>query len=225
MEIIDFGSKDGTCVKCHEELGKEEKRRGIPICAKCMTELMEIVHNSITKDDAKEFADDVSNLTDFISSSSRLMGLDDIVVIQVCFNIYMSMVRKMGRDKSSVAKKIFRDAKRFIEVELDRLEDNHNDDNNNPFREAGIDGIFEKMMNSLNDREKDHRRGNVTKDGKNSGDCDGCGNCGSCNEESASDIEGGSGVNKSDGLSGDKDEKSDSDKKDVKSSGKRIKIE
>ena len=251
MKIIDLGPKDGMCIKCHGELGKDREKSGIPICAKCMEEFMDIVRNGIAKDTIEEFSDDVRNLTDFIYSSSRLMGLDDIVVIQVCFNIYMSMVRKMGRDKPSAAKKIFKDAKRFVEIELERLEDSDgNNDNNdsgnscdNPFRGTSMGDIFEKMMDSLNSKEKDNIIGGVTRNHENSGDhdeCSGCDSCNGCDGESVNDTKKRGGLDGLDGLDGIKNDGNDEDnenekggktengdcnKKDGKDIGKRIKID
>jgi len=160
MEIIDFGRKDGTCLKCHRDLSVSEKRSGMPICGKCASGLADIIKGMINGDDLKEFSEDVSNFTDFITSSSKLMGLEDIVVIQVCFNIYMSMTRGMGRKNPIIAKKIFEDAKEFIDMELERLE--------KPERhERGVGDIFGKdkygeedpfgeMVSRLNDIMRKH---------------------------------------------------------------------
>lgn len=120
MEIIDIDGQDGTCIKCHLNLSPEEKKRNVPICTKCITELVHIAKDTIDIDGLEEYSDDVSNFTDFVSSSARLMGLGDIVIIQVCFNIYMDMVGGLGN--KSMARKIFNDARRFIDIELERLE-------------------------------------------------------------------------------------------------------
>lgn len=150
MEIINFGGKDGMCLKCHRDLSISEKRSGMPICSKCASGLVDIIKDVIHGDDIREFSHDVSNFTDFISSSSKLMGLDDIVVIQVCFNVYMDMVGTIGRRNPIVAKKIFKDAKRFIDIELERLEDSGEDELDG-FDKDKEEDSFGKTIGRLND--------------------------------------------------------------------------
>lgn len=148
MEIIDIG--DEKCIKCHLDLSPEEKKRRVPICIKCITELVNIAKDAIDIDGLEEYSDDVSNFTDFVSSSARLMGLGDIVIIQVCFNIYMDMVRGLG-DKS-MARKIFNDARSFIDIELERLEEHGEDFSKDG--DLGNKDFFEKIMGSLDEMMK-----------------------------------------------------------------------
>jgi len=148
MEIINLGGKDGMCIKCHRDLSTSEKRSMMPICNKCISWLIDIIKDKIGGDGIKEFSDDVSNFTDFISSSSKLMGLGDIVVIQVCFNVYMDMVATMGKKNPIIARKIFKDAKRFIEIELERFEYNEEDCLDKDKEEDSF-GIMMDMFNNL----------------------------------------------------------------------------
>jgi hypothetical protein len=163
MEIIDIGEKEGTCPKCHVGLSTEEKRSRMPICVKCMTELADMVTNGIGADDIEEYSNDVSDFTDFVSSSARLMGLNDIVIIQVCFNIYMDRVRDVADGDSNMARKIFRDARRFIDIELERLEDAGKDDSNK--NDDGRRDFFEQMMGNITKMMKDHHNANGKTDG------------------------------------------------------------
>jgi hypothetical protein len=163
MEIIDIGGKEGTCSKCHVGLSAEEKRSGMSICVKCMTELADMVTNSIGTDDIEEYSNNVSDFTDFVSSSARLMGLDDIVIIQVCFNIYMDGVRDVADRDPNMARKIFKDARRFIDIELERLEDSGEDDSNKS--DDGRKEFFEQMMGNINKMMKDHHKANCRTDG------------------------------------------------------------
>lgn len=158
MEIIDIGGKEGTCPKCHAGLSAEEKRSRMPICVKCMTELADMVTNSIGTDDIEEYSNDVSDFTDFVSSSARLMGLDDIVIIRVCFNIYMDGVRDVADRDPNMARKIFKDARRFIDIELERLEDSGEDDSNK--NDGGRRDFFEQMMGNINKMMRDRHKAN-----------------------------------------------------------------
>lgn len=155
MEIIDIEGKDGKCIKCHLDLSPDEKKRRVPICTKCITEFVDIAKDDFDADALEEFSNDVRNFTDFVSSSSKLMGLGDIIVVQVCFNIYMDMVRGLASTNRSMARKIFSDARRFIDDELERLEDlgEVEYDKNGDF---GNKDFFEKIMGSMEKILKDY---------------------------------------------------------------------
>lgn len=157
MEIIDIGRKDGTCPKCHIELSTDEKRSRVPICTRCIAELAEIFKDNIDMDGIEEFSDNVTDFADFVSSSARLMGLEDIVVVQVCFNVYMDGVREMADSNPTMARRIFRDTKRFIDIELERLEDSGEEDlSKDEDRERGK-YLFEKMIGSMGKMMKDRQ--------------------------------------------------------------------
>lgn len=226
MEIIDFGRKDGTCIKCHRELSTSEKISGMPICSKCISGLVDIIKDRISGDDLKEFSDNVSNFTDFISSSSKLMGLEDIVVVQVCFNVYMDMVRTMGKRNSFVAKKIFKDAKMFIDMELERLEDGGEDifdkDRDGGKEEEEEEDPFGKMISRLNLTMREH---NALDNNKKSDVEKG-------NVDDKKDISEGDMENREDVNNGNEDGKIDSNgdnivdgSNDYKNGNKRIKID
>jgi hypothetical protein len=164
MEIIDIDGKDGKCIKCHLNLSPEEKKRRVPICTKCITELVNIAKDAIDIDGLEEYSDDVSNFTDFVSSSARLMGLGDIVIIQVCFNIYMDMVRGLGN--KSIARKIFNDARRFIDIELERLEKQGEDFSKDG--DFGNKDFFETIMGNLDEMMKHYHNAQSRDDDVNS---------------------------------------------------------
>jgi hypothetical protein len=168
MEIVNIGNKDGKCMKCHGNLSQEEKGRNLPICTKCITELKNIVKGSIDIDSLEEYSDDVSNFTDFVRSSAKLMGLGDVVIVQVCHNIFMDMVRGLGKKDRSMAKKIFNDTKRFIDEELEKLGAQGADDLNKS-GDFGHKDFFEKMMSNIHKIMKDHE--NLKNIDDKSGDC------------------------------------------------------
>jgi hypothetical protein len=235
MEIIDIGGKEGTCPKCHVSLSAEEKRSRMPICVKCMTEIADTVTNSIDTDDIEEYSNDVSDFTDFVSSSARLMGLDDIVVIQVCFNVYMDGVRDVAERDSDMARKIFKDARRFIDIELERLEDAGEDDSNQ--NDGGRRDFFEQMMGNINKMMKDHHKANGRTDGV-SGEKDNINNKKSdnINSENADKFntknetrKGGSNSSTEDGKKGsieeNKPESTEDNTKGSKSGSRRIRVD
>jgi hypothetical protein len=175
MKIIDIGEKDGTCIICHVELSPDEKRSRVPICIKCMSDLADTIKggidiNSIDIDSAlEEFSNDVSNFTDFVSSSASLMKLDDVVVVQVCFNIYMDTVRDIIDRNPNMARKIFSDARRFIDIELERLEDSGEDDGSKN-GDWGKRDIIEKMMGDMSKMMKDFHGAQSRNDDVSGGD-------------------------------------------------------
>ncbi len=155
MEIIDIGRNNDECIKCHGKLSVIDKKLGIPICAKCIAGLVGKIASDIDERSLLKYRDDVDNLTDFISSSSKLMRLDNLIVLQACFNIYMSRVSSMGKIDPTSAKKIFEDTKRYIDIEIGKLEGRTDNDQNNcygsdMFKSKEGDGdLFGKMMSIL----------------------------------------------------------------------------
>ncbi len=171
MKNTDFVGEYENCLKCHRKLSEENKSRKIPICSQCITDLVDIVSNKMDINSIKEFSDDVNNFTDFIVSSSKLMKVDKIVLIQVCFNIYMSIVKNIAETNPVVSKKIFEDAKGFIDAELEIIENKKYSRNDNDFGskyenfdKEGIKDLFEEVMNRFDaatkiDRRKDEKGG------------------------------------------------------------------
>ncbi len=210
MEIIDIGRKGETCQKCHGDLSTDEKMSKIPICTKCIAELVKIVKNGIDASSIEEFSNDVSDFSDFVSSSARLMGLEDIVVVQVCFNTYMDGVRDLADESPNVAKKILKDTRRFIDIELERLGDGENDPSKECFEDREI---FEKMVGSISKMMKDFRVPNDRNGVKNSVDS-------IANGKRVGNVSGEDDVEKDSGNG----DKSDS-KKDNKSGSRRIRVD
>ena len=122
MEVAGTGKNRGICSNCKGKLSEEDKRVGMPICVNCIKEIIEIARKNIGKHGPEKFSNDVDNFTNFISSSSMLMKLDNIVVIQACFNIFMTVLRDIQKIDLSVKEQILRDSKRFIELELKNTE-------------------------------------------------------------------------------------------------------
>ena len=215
MEVIDVSGKDGMCLKCHRELSASEKKSMVPICIKCIIGLADVIKDGISGDDLREFSDDVNNFSSFISSSANLMGLDDIVVIQVCFNIYMEWVGEMARGNPNVAKKIFKDSKRFIEIELERLEDAGEDD----LDRGSIGDLFEKILDNICAIKKDNNKSNL-KNGNVDGE-----KCSSGGDNVGSDKDNNEGGNKKNDIGQKEDgNKCEKEKCDI-GEGKRIRIE
>ncbi len=171
MNNTDFIREYENCLKCRRKLSEEDKSHKIPICSQCIADLVDIISNKMDINSIKEFSDDVNNFTDFIMSSYKLMKMNKIVLIQVCFNIYMSTVKNMAEINPSASKKIFEDAKGFIDVELERIENkkyvrDDNDFGSERLGEEGIKNLFEEVMSRLDtiamtDRRKDGKDGVV----------------------------------------------------------------
>jgi hypothetical protein len=208
MEIIDISGKGGACPKCHRDFNESEKRSKMPICAKCIMELVGVVKGGIDIDSIEEFSDNVSDFADFISSSSRLMGLDDIVVVQVCFNIYMDTVREVADRNPTMARKIFKDTRRFIDIELERLEDS-GESNFGTHEDLGSADFFEEMMGNISKMMKDR----CDKLGRN--DVVDCGDDNISNKN----------VDNTSGKDGGNEKIENGSKKDGKSVSKRIKVD
>lgn len=122
MEVAGTEENRGICSNCKGELSVEDKRVGMPICANCIKEIVEIARKNIGKRGVEKFSNDVDNFTNFISSSSMLMNLEYIVVIQACFNIFMTVLKDIQKIDLTTKEQILRDSKRFIELELKNTE-------------------------------------------------------------------------------------------------------
>jgi len=147
MEVADTDENKRNrdiCSNCKGELSAKDKRVGMPICAKCINEIIDIAKNNISKRGIEKFSNDVDNFTKFISSSSMLMKLDYIVVVQACFNIFMNTLRDVNKIDLTCKHQILRDSKRFIELEIKNTEIEKE-------RKKKIDGIEEEVET----REKD----------------------------------------------------------------------
>lgn len=162
METIDFS---GRCLNCHKELSKEDMINRVPVCRECLSSFVDIIKTKVRDNSKQKFSDDVDNFTDFIFSSSKLMGLEDIVLIQVCFNIYMRVVKTMAKEDVTAAKKIFGDSRRFIGTEIEKLENIDSVDNkknvnvsSNVFGKEDINSVFDRIINMVDDNiKKGHR--------------------------------------------------------------------
>lgn len=110
-----------SCVKCGNCLTNEEKKIGLPLCQKCANSLIDAVKDKIHKSESKKYEDDVDNFSKFILSSGGLFKLEDIVMIQCSFNIFMNRTTGLANKNPDTAEKIFTDSIEFIEKELDNI--------------------------------------------------------------------------------------------------------
>jgi hypothetical protein len=148
MENIDENS--GRCKNCNGELSEKDKRIGMPICAECIKKMVDIIKNNVSKNSLKKYSDDVDNFAKFISSSSKLMGLDYLVVVQTCFNVYMNTLRNLPKRELFLKEKILRDSKAFIEIELENVELEKNESNDNDDddgKDESLKGLFDMLIN------------------------------------------------------------------------------
>ncbi len=149
METMDFG-KQGICLKCGKKLDSEDEKRGLPICYQCTNDLAKYISDRIGKRGIQKFSDDTNNFTDFVVSSSKLMKIDDIGLIQTCFNIYMNTVKIIAKSNLHIAKIILNDTRRFIDIEIENFEKEDNIGNNvGDNVELDVGNLFKEVMNRL----------------------------------------------------------------------------
>jgi DNA-directed RNA polymerase subunit RPC12/RpoP len=145
-----------VCVKCGNDLIEEEKKMGLPLCQNCIGSLTDNIMGKIRKSDEKRIEQEVDNFTRFILSSGKLFRLDDITIIQCCFNIFMRETTGLEDKKLAISQKIFRDAIMFMERELENINDkmNNRDDRHTSSGKdrmmSMIDELIQKGMKSGN---------------------------------------------------------------------------
>jgi hypothetical protein len=132
-----------VCIKCGNNFTEREKEIGIPLCQKCICLLTEIVKKKIRKSDENNMGQDIYDFSTFILSSGKLFKLDNMSVIQCCFNIFMSESKKLG---GSISQNILRDALKFIEKELENIIDNDRTFSNNNDPILIIDKLIKNGM-------------------------------------------------------------------------------
>lgn len=145
------------CVKCRNVLTDEEKKMGLPLCQDCIGSLTDTIMGKIRRSDEKKIEQEVDNFTRFISSSRKLFKLDNITIIQCCFNIFMRETKELGDKNLIISQKIFRDAIEFIERELENIDDKMDNRDDKHSSSAGndnlvsmIDELIQKGMKSGN---------------------------------------------------------------------------
>lgn len=154
------------CLKCRNDLTDEEKKMGIPLCQDCIDSLTSTIKENIIKSDEKKIEQEVDNFTRFISSSGKLFKLDNITIIQCCFNIFMNETKELKYKNLIISQKIFRDSIKFIERELENINDKMNDRNDKRASSADknnlistIDKLIQKGMKSGNGVDNDSIEG------------------------------------------------------------------
>ncbi len=146
-----------ACIKCRKDLTDDEKKMGLPLCQGCIGSLTDTIIGKIRKSDEKKIEQEVDNFTRFILSSGKLFKLDDITIIQCCFNIFMRETTELEDKNLDMSHKIFRDAIKFMERELDNINDKMNNRDDRPTSSPGndhlvsmIDDMIQKGMKSGN---------------------------------------------------------------------------
>jgi hypothetical protein len=154
MEIPGMPS---ACIKCGDGLTDEEKKMGMPLCQNCISSLTNIIIGKIRKSDEKKIEQDVDNFTKFILSTGKLFKLDDIAIIQCCFNIFMRETTELEDKNLAISEKIFRDSTKFIERELENIDDKvnnlydeHKSSPGNDHLVSMIDDLIQKGMKNGN---------------------------------------------------------------------------
>lgn len=111
-----------VCIKCGNNLTDTDKEIGLPLCQNCIDSLTSNIMGKMKVLGEKKIEQEVDHFTRFISSSGHLFGLDDITILQCCFNIFMKKTVEMEDKNLVVSGKIFSDAIKFIEKELEDIE-------------------------------------------------------------------------------------------------------
>ncbi len=153
---MDISGISSVCLKCGKGLTDEEKKMGLPLCQNCVSSLTDILIGKIRKSDEKRVEQEVDNFTKFILSSGKLFKLDDITIIQCCFNIFMRETTELEDKSLALSQKIFRDAIKFMERELENINDkidnieNRRTSPGNDHLVSIIDDLIQKGMKSGN---------------------------------------------------------------------------
>ena len=158
------------CIKCKNNLTEKEKEMGLPLCQHCIGSLTDTIMGKMKGLGEKKIEEDVENFSRFISSSGNLFKLDDITIIQCCFNIFMRETTELEDKNLAISEKIFTDAIKFMERELDNIEDKKaTSENPNDKFLSMFDDIIKKGMRSGNgsdDGSDDGSDGNIIEDNK-----------------------------------------------------------
>ena len=157
------------CVKCQNNLTDKEKEMGLPLCQNCIGSLTDTIMGKMKGLGEKKVIEDVDNFSKFILSSGNLFRLDDITIIQCCFNIFMRKTTELEDKNLAISEKIFTDAIKFMERELDNIEDKSANTENPRFLSM-FDEIIMKGMKSGNGSEdgidKDNKKEEKDKEKK-----------------------------------------------------------
>jgi predicted nucleic acid-binding Zn-ribbon protein len=155
MEII----IPNTCIKCGNNLTKDEKKMGLPICQNCINSLLGLVTDKI-KSDSKRYDEEVDNFSKFIISSGELFKLDDICIIQCSFNVFMSKITKLIRNNPKIGVKIINDSIGFMKNEINETEETS-------FNNRFVGTIDELIRKENKEREEKNKEKNKYDKNKN----------------------------------------------------------
>lgn len=215
------------CVKCGNKLTDEEKKIGLPLCQKCISSLTDTVMRKLKKSDEKKIAQEIDNFSKFILSSSKLFKLDDIAIIQCCFNIFMIGTRELGDKNLVISKKILIEAINFIERELENINDKINDDE--PTSPVGNDlvSVIDKLIQKGMQSDGDTKNSTIEEIERCIDEGTSKGNNGNKKDREKDEDKDKKDNKKEDKKDGEKDEdkKGLEENKDNKSPGKRIDID
>ena len=163
-----FGKNFGMpiiCVKCKNSLTDKEKEMGLHLCQDCIGSLTDIIMGKMRGLGEKKIEKDVDNFSRFILSSGNLFKLDDLTIIQCCFNIFMKETTELEDKSLAISEKIFTDAIMFMERELDNIEDKKAISGNPKFLST-FDNIIKKGMKSGNGSEVEDKKEDNKKEEK-----------------------------------------------------------
>lgn len=154
---MEMPGMSSACIKCGNGLTDEEKKMGLPLCQSCIGSLTNTIMGKIRKSDEKKIEQEVDNFTRFILSSGKLFKLDNIAIIQCCFNIFMRETTELEDKNLVISQKIFRDSIKFIERELENIDDKvnnlydeHTSSPGNNHLVSKIDDLIQKGMKNGN---------------------------------------------------------------------------
>lgn len=154
---MDMPGMSTICIKCRNSLTDDEKKMGLPLCQNCIRSLTDTIMGKIRKSDEKKIEEDVDNFSRFILSSGKLFKLDDVTIIQCCFNIFMRETTELEDENLAISHKIFKDAIKFMEREFEKInnkmnnrDDKHISSHGNDHLVSMIDHLIQKGMKSGN---------------------------------------------------------------------------
>ncbi len=152
---------DSVCARCKNDLTEEEKVIGIPICQDCIDSLVSNITDTVKASEKRKIEKNVEDFARFILSSGNLFNLDQITILQCCFNIFMRETVGLKDKNLSISEKIFKDAVKFIEKELNskkNISDNPNVEMMSLFDELIKNGVNNENGNKKNLKTKKDKK-------------------------------------------------------------------
>jgi len=106
-------------------LSESQKIKDSYVCSKCVedtTKIVEKLMNNKNLNEKEEMKEKTDSFTDYILSSSYLFNLDNVTIIQSCFNMYDAATENLSETNPKLTKYILKNSIIELERKLHDLE-------------------------------------------------------------------------------------------------------